>query len=35
MLDLAKTRLADDPNGEGAKTLFDAAEPPIRACAAE
>ena len=35
MLDIAKARLADDPNGEGAKTLFDATEPQLRACASE
>ena len=35
MLDVAKTRLAGDPNGDGAKVLFDAAEPPLRACAAD
>ena len=33
LLDIAKARLADDPNGEGAKTLFDSTEPQLRACA--
>jgi hypothetical protein len=35
MLDIAKARLAGDPNGEGAKTLYDAVAAPLAACAAE
>ena len=35
MLDLAKGRLATDPNGEGAKKLLEDTEPMLRACAAE
>ena len=35
MLDIAKARLANDPNGEGATALFAATEPQLRACASE
>ena len=35
MLDIAKARLVNDPNGEGANALFAATEPQLRACASE